>query len=343
MSSVAFSDNFPDPKSLMHITTISLTRKISLVKNFTQFPQQASAATEEAWHATLGETPEAKVDKRIKSALNENTPWVLIGGPPCQAYSLAGRSRTGGIDPEDHRVYLYREYLRIIAKHNPPVFVMENVKGILSAKVEGKPIFPQILNDLSRPSQAIKKSSQKQPRRNRSREYNIFSLVKTSDSNQLGEQQFDPKDYLICSENYGIPQARHRVILLGIRKDLNCDSPPVLKTQNTISSQKVLSGLPALRSGLSKQSDSQEAWTNILLESVNQPWFKKLRTKDNSVVMDHIVSTVNRIPESHKGRGGEFLKIKTGCKAHTEWYLDSRIGGVCNHSTRSHITEDLYR
>ncbi|MDZ7767161.1 MAG: DNA cytosine methyltransferase [Melioribacteraceae bacterium] len=47
----------------------------------------------------------------------------------------AGRSRVGGIDPDDHRVYLCKEYLRIIKKHGPSVFVMENVSGLLSAKV----------------------------------------------------------------------------------------------------------------------------------------------------------------------------------------------------------------
>jgi DNA (cytosine-5)-methyltransferase 1 len=75
----------------------------------------------------------------------------LIGGPPCQAYSLAGRSRnkgSQGIDPNtDIRQRLYVEYLQILADHCPAVFIMENVTGLLSAKVDNKPIFHCILED----------------------------------------------------------------------------------------------------------------------------------------------------------------------------------------------------
>jgi DNA (cytosine-5)-methyltransferase 1 len=57
--------------------------------------------------------------------------WVLIGGPPCQAYSIAARSRNRGIPgyrlEDDRRQRLYEEYLRIVADVWPPVFVMENV------------------------------------------------------------------------------------------------------------------------------------------------------------------------------------------------------------------------
>ena len=82
--------------------------------------------------------------------------WVLIGGPPCQAYSLVGRSRrqeTVLDEDKDIRVGLYKEYLRIIAKHNPAIFVMENVKGLLSAKTkENGSIYSKILNDLRDPN-----------------------------------------------------------------------------------------------------------------------------------------------------------------------------------------------
>lgn len=66
---------------------------------------------------------------------------ILIGGPPCQAYSLAGRSRNKGkegyVPEDDDRHYLYREYVRILDRLQPAAFVMENVKGMLSSKVDG--------------------------------------------------------------------------------------------------------------------------------------------------------------------------------------------------------------
>jgi DNA (cytosine-5)-methyltransferase 1 len=77
---------------------------------------------------------------------------VLIGGPPCQAYSIVGRSRnkgTKGYAPEaDHRHFLYREYLRVIGEFEPAVFVMENVKGILTSRILDRHIFQTIMQDL---------------------------------------------------------------------------------------------------------------------------------------------------------------------------------------------------
>src|SRR4029434_6521559 len=93
------------------------------------------------------------VDRCIAGVVRNRRNWVLIGGPPCQAYSLMGRARIiGKMGREefekDHRHFLYREYLRILAVHQPPVFVMENVKSLLSATVKQQRIFERILIDL---------------------------------------------------------------------------------------------------------------------------------------------------------------------------------------------------
>ncbi|WP_051911520.1 DNA cytosine methyltransferase [Methylomicrobium agile] len=117
-------------------------------------------AGEEAKLIELGtESGNAELDIAIQQKLDMNAPWVLIGGPPCQAYSLVGRSRNKGkIDykPEkDDKHFLYKEYLRIIQKYRPAIFVMENVKGILSSKINGELIFHSILKDLSDPDSAI--------------------------------------------------------------------------------------------------------------------------------------------------------------------------------------------
>ena len=120
-----------------------LARKISREELYIRHPQQAEYAWQEAWHAELGgkQTPNTEVDQRIEAALGNRQIWVLIGGPPCQAYWLVGRWRvmggTGGTAQyeADPRHQLYKHYLRILAVHQPPVFVMENVKGLLSAKI----------------------------------------------------------------------------------------------------------------------------------------------------------------------------------------------------------------
>ncbi len=63
--------------------------------NHPSVPEQARLAAEEAKCAELGKTPHQEIDGWIGSALGDSKEWVLIGGPPCQAYSLAGSSRRG--------------------------------------------------------------------------------------------------------------------------------------------------------------------------------------------------------------------------------------------------------
>jgi DNA (cytosine-5)-methyltransferase 1 len=180
---------------------------------FKKFEKQASAANEEALQLKLGDDHDNQVifDK-IKSRLGNDKNWVLIGGPPCQAFSLMGRARNKGkenyVPEEDHRHFLYQEYLKIIEEFSPAVFVMENVKGILSSKINGELIFNKIKEDLENPSKALNKPA--------GATYRIFSLV----SNNHKSSQ-DPHDFIIKSEDYGIPQARHRVILLGVRNDIS--------------------------------------------------------------------------------------------------------------------------
>ena len=84
--------------------------------------------------------------ERIEDATKGETPDIIIGGPPCQAYSTAGRVRDGVGMSKDPRNFLFESYVRILEYFRPKFFVFENVKGILSARVNGKLIFPQILN-----------------------------------------------------------------------------------------------------------------------------------------------------------------------------------------------------
>ncbi|MGK5091980.1 DNA cytosine methyltransferase, partial [Deltaproteobacteria bacterium TL4] len=120
-----------------------LRGEISRDELFETYPLQADSAKAKAWNAELGVTDTKEIDRRVTEALGVNhvrDRWVLIGGPPCQAYSVVGRSRNAKVWKEyperrdsDPRHFLYKEYLRILAEHHPPVFIMENVKGMLSS------------------------------------------------------------------------------------------------------------------------------------------------------------------------------------------------------------------
>lgn len=110
-----------------------------------------SALYPDQWHTASGET--LNLELGSKGAMLElnarlasirkmhGDKIILIGGPPCQAYSLVGRARNKGITgynaDKDDRHFLYREYIRILKRLRPAAFVMENVKGLLSSVVDG--------------------------------------------------------------------------------------------------------------------------------------------------------------------------------------------------------------
>ena len=187
------------------------------------FPDAAKKAEQEAWQAELGaaEFPAIQVDRKIRQALGKAKSWVLIGGPPCQVYSLVGRSRIRGESAwrfaRDRRHLLYKEYLRIIGVHRPPVFVMENVKGLLSSKKAGKKIIEQIVEDLRNPL-----STNRGPNSvSKHLDYSLYPLVKPDHQLDAKESAYrNPAEYIIRSEDYGIPRRDTRLILVGIRNDL---------------------------------------------------------------------------------------------------------------------------
>jgi DNA (cytosine-5)-methyltransferase 1 len=301
--------------------------------------KEARQAASEAKRATLGEEPSEEVDRWIRRGVGKIDSWVLLGGPPCQAYSTVGRSRNKGIKGynavDDQRHYLYEEYLRILATHWPPVFVMENVTGLLSSKVNGESMFERIIEDLSSPGRNHGRGMESKHR------YKICSLVVPEEPAGSG---LTPASFIVRAEDYGVPQARHRVILLGLRLDLGDVSVPTLQARPEISTEMALDGLPALRSGLSKEPDSGELWVRCLQSLRATDWFRGLKASDLAKVHDKMTGVLSSLSVPDCGRGGEFVPSQSHTRFQPEdWLLDSRIGGACNHIARIHIAEDLHR
>jgi DNA (cytosine-5)-methyltransferase 1 len=237
---------------------------------FRGIPAVASAfdhAAAEARCLELGKSDDKSIDREIRAALKGQETWVLIGGPPCQAYSLAGRSRRANDEDfhRDEKHFLYKEYLRIIIVHRPTLFVMENVKGLLSSKHAGSPMFEKIIADLSVPSEGL--------------EYEIRSFTKRGDGGSL-----EPADYLIHSERYGIPQSRHRVILLGVRKGLGMPQHHLLTpVAKPVTVGQAIDDLPRIRSKLSR-GDSVEAWRKAVQAAPS--YVKGWRTENESAMIE---------------------------------------------------------
>ena len=111
---------------------------------------------------------------------------IIIGGPPCQAYSIAGRVRDENGMRNDYRNYLFESYIKVLNRYRPKAFIFENVPGMLSAKPG---------------------------------ERNIIEIVKDS----FNEADYcildDMKEAVIDFTEYGVPQNRKRIIIFGVRKE----------------------------------------------------------------------------------------------------------------------------
>ena len=312
---------------------------------FAAYPSQAAHARSEAWHAELGAEDHALVRARISASIAGARAWVLLGGPPCQAYSVAGRSRNKGnpgYKPEhDKRQFLYVEYLHVIAEHQPAVFVMENVKGLLSATVSSSRIFQRIVDDLKAPVEALRRDGrapQVQVSGGHAPRYHIFSIVEAAPSDGEAEK------FLVQMEKFGIPQARHRLILLGVRSDvLGSAKPNLLVPRDEIPARLVLDGLPALRSGLSRERDDPGAWVDQLRAASQTRWFSASANRAGEAVRHRMLTALYHLAVPRNDRGGEFVPCRPAAAYAADWYLDSRLGGVFNHRTREHMAKDLYR
>lgn len=125
---------------------------------------------------------------------------VILGGFPCQGFSLAGPRKV-----DDSRNTLYRYFVSLIDKKQPKAFVAENVKGILT--LGGGEIIKAIINDFS-------------------------------------EKGYDVQFQLLNAADYGVPQDRYRVVMVGLRKDLNLKFQFPLKHITKTTLMDIIGNLP---------------------------------------------------------------------------------------------------
>ena len=304
---------------------------ISLDELYNYHPEEASRAQHTAWLCTLGEEHHYKVKERISEALRGQEKWVLVGGPPCQAYSKAGRSRMKGIPgfEDDPRHFLYKEYLRILADHMPPVFVMENVRGLISSKIQGRYVINDILRDLSKPTLAFGNEISDV-------EYKLYSLSQPS----IMSIDADPGAFVVKSEEYGIPQARHRIFILGIRSDIDIVPRILEKVSIQTRVRDVIGDLPKIRSSLSRLADSDDLWVKALTQVMNEPWF--IHGRENgmaelTILMEEVIALLKQ-QELEKSS----MHYSTP-SALEDWFGDDRLRVLLSHESRAHMQSDLHR
>lgn len=313
------------------------------------YPPEWKRAADEAWKLELGaEDPAERLDAELDCIREDNDGRVvLIGGPPCQAYSLVGRARNQGkegyVPAEDGRHFLYREYIRILDRLRPAAFVMENVKGLLSSSVDGESrIVDRVLEDLrgNRPG---------------AERYRLVAMTPRRRS-QLSIAGAEPvaADFVVRSEDFGIPQARHRVIIVGLREDLasglrEADFGGLLDAhRSTATVREVLKGMPVLRSGLSREVDGPAEWKAAVaaaMESVAAV-STGLSAEDHErfvQVAEQYRAGLEAAAEIPPREGRGTGRWDTCSPALRNWLEDPRLTRLPNHETRSHIAGDLAR
>ena len=127
-------------------------------------------------------------DKGMDGLVSNKIVDIIIGGPPCQAYSIAGRAQDPNSMKEDYRNYLFESFVKVVDHYKPKVFVFENVPGMLSAK----------------PGDILV----------------IERICKAFD--EIGYEIRSPKDMkksIYSASDFGVPQERKRVIIFGVNKN----------------------------------------------------------------------------------------------------------------------------
>ena len=138
--------------------------------------------------ATYGATNGKIVQQQgLDGLVGNNCVDLIIGGPPCQAYSIAGRAQDPNSMKDDYRNYLFESFVKVVAHYRPKVFVFENVPGILSAKPGDRYVMERI--------------------------FEAFDAI--------GYEIRSPKEMknsIYSSSDFQVPQERHRVIIFGVEK-----------------------------------------------------------------------------------------------------------------------------
>lgn len=296
-------------------------------------------ANEEARALELGTDAAAiAIDAAVRKLNTKYDATILIGGPPCQAYSLVGRARSRGkvgyVAEEDARHYLFREYIRVLDKLRPAAFVMENVKGMLSSTVESRLVFEMLMEDLSSLGTGHG-------------QHYVLRAIRLENGTASLQEATQPSDFIVRSEAFGVPQRRHRVIIVGIRSDLASRSEDakidISGKLQTVSD--AIGTLPSVRSGISRGLDNTTAWRTEVTGSAKL-LAGIFNGQDDSELREAFLSVSRRLADDsptvraasqlYEGYGASNDKL-------LRWLERPHLRAIAQHETRGHMPSDLGR
>ncbi|AVW90707.1 DNA cytosine methyltransferase [Celeribacter baekdonensis] len=306
-----------------------------------------SAVDAEAWQLAIDEaralelgteTAARAIDGAIAKLRKNYDDTILIGGPPCQAYSLVGRARAKGkigyVPEEDERHYLFREYIRVLDRLRPAAFVMENVKGMLSSTVESRLVFEMLMEDLSSLGTG------------QGHHYDLLA-VRVEDGKVSVQEAARPSDFIVRAEQFGVPQRRHRVIIVGVRSDLSGKAAraEIAVSGLTRTVSDVIGTMPDLRSGISRGRDDPSAWRDEVVEAARL-LAKTHKGKDNAPLRQAFSSVAKRMKSEAQSRRTASCQPDGYGTSNDEllrWLERPELRAIAQHETRGHMPSDLGR
>jgi len=296
-------------------------------------------ATTEAQCLELGTQPAATaIDRAIWALRRDFDDTILIGGPPCQAYSLVGRARSKGkigyVPEEDARHYLFREYIRVLDRLRPAAFVMENVKGMLSSSVESRLVFDMLMEDLASLGTG-------------QRHHYEIRAIRVADGRASLQEAAQPSDFIVRAEEFGVPQRRHRVIIVGIRSDLanrtTGTSIPISGVTRTV--EDVIGLMPALRSGISRGRDDPASWRREVVDAARL-LARIHKSEEDGLLREAFSAVATGLKNGQLAPRVSALLPKgygTSNDALLAWLERPALRGIAQHETRGHMPSDLGR
>ena len=186
---------------------------------------------------------------------------IIIGGPPCQAFSSQGKARDPFGMKKDPRNYLYENYLNILNYFKPKFFVFENVGGILSTTLKGSHIIKDIFKGMKE-------------------NYNIN----------------ENKDVILLNAyDFGVPQDRKRVFIIGTRKDLNIDPKNIYDELKNITKKIKKTTVRDAIADLPKLKPSEGVQTVNFSPKNKSSYLKLIRPNNYNLLHGHIARNHNEL------------------------------------------------
>jgi len=187
-----------------------IQNKISRVELYSLIPKNKK---ESVINMTIGDKNNQIIFDKIDSLKGEKPIDLIIGGPPCQAYSVVGRSRDENRMQGDSRNYLFKEYAKFLEYYQPKYFVFENVVGLLSAKTDKGKSYLHMMLDLFK------------------------------------NKGYHTEHKVLEAKNFGVLQNRKRVILIGKKNGKKGFYPEFEKVETNVTVSEIFMDLPELQSG----------------------------------------------------------------------------------------------